>query len=260
MGHLFQRRLDENRVVQHHVVSHVLRKGGRERFQLLIDKPGGLYGAGVRCQVDRQGRRRFAVEARLEAVIPGAQLHPGHVVHTHKAAVRLGAHDDVAEIRRLGQTATQLDPVLELLAGRRGQLPHLSCRRLYVLFLHSAVDVGRRQFQCSHAVRPEPQPHAELRTEELHIAHALHALQTVDQIDGGVIRKKEVVVGSPRGDQGQVHQRVGALLGRGDATADHFGRQACVRLRAPVLNLDCGVVAISRKTKSDVQRVGAAAG
>ena len=86
--------------------------------------------AGRLIDADHRGRRAIEPADLLRA---GAKLDPRDVAHAHERAVRVGAHDDVAELLDGGEPALGLDVELELLVGQRGLGADAADRGLDVL-------------------------------------------------------------------------------------------------------------------------------
>ena len=79
-----------------------------------MDGVGHRERVGAWRLVDRNHGRRAVVELRDRVVDLRAQLDAGHVPEPHEGAVRLGAHDDVAELLHARQPPPGPDRVLEL--------------------------------------------------------------------------------------------------------------------------------------------------
>ena len=100
LDHLVDRCLDElGRVVDDRIV-----EAGREvLLQLLhrrLDRGRGGQRVRARPLEDDEGGRGLVVEIGVDRVVLRAELDAGDVAHAHDRAVRLGAHDDVAELLR----------------------------------------------------------------------------------------------------------------------------------------------------------------
>ena len=103
-------------------------------------------GAGREIEADRHGR--LAVEAAFDVLVLGAELDPRDVAHAQAASrPGLARKHDVAELLRRREPALRLHVHLELLVVADRARADAADRRLHVLRLDRADDVGRRQLQ-----------------------------------------------------------------------------------------------------------------
>ena len=272
MDDFFDRRFDELGGVVDDLVVEALRELAGEAGDLRLQQAGRLQGVGAGDQRHGHERGGLAVDRRDVAVAARAEFDPPDVPDADERPIRLRADDDVGELVGLDQPALHAQRVLVALAPCRRRLANLSRRHLDVLLANRACHVARGDAERGHAVGPQPDAHAEVRAEDLDVAHALDALQFVDDVDVAVVADEERVVRAVRGEDREVQQGVGRLLAHGDAGVDHLRRQLRVGLRHPVLHLDCGQVGITLEFerhrnrraavvaahRADVQHVGGA--
>jgi len=127
----------------------------------------------------------------------GAEIDPAHILDLDLRAIRVGADDDFRELFRVFEQALRADVELAFLACGRGFRTDRARRRLRVLLLDRIGHVIRRHAQHRELFGIEPDAHRViLRGEVLHIAHAGHALDLIDEVDVGIVAEKHAVIGA----------------------------------------------------------------
>ncbi len=122
-----------------------------------------------------------------------AEFDPRHVAQPHdRAVLRVGAHDNLAELGGIAQTAEGIDLHFECRAFRRRRLADLAGRDLHVLLRDGVAHVKRRDVEIGELVRIEPDAHriAPL-AENLHVADARQALERIDDLEVGVVAERD---------------------------------------------------------------------
>ena len=141
----------------------VIEIGRKESLELghhLFDTIDGFQGVRSGKLIERQDRRRLAVETALNVVVLGAQLEAGHVLQADQGAVRIGAQDDLAELFGGHQSALGPDGIGELLARREGLAADLSGRVHRILFLRASTISGMVILSlASHRASPSSASH-----------------------------------------------------------------------------------------------------
>ena len=116
-------------------------------------------------------------------------------LQTYEGAAFRRANNDVAELLLGGEAALGGDGELECLIRQSRLRADAADGGLHVLLLQRVDDVGGCEPEVLQALRIEPDAHAVVGgSEQAHIAHAAHALQLVQQVDGDVVRQEELVV------------------------------------------------------------------
>jgi hypothetical protein len=222
-------------------------KPGGEALRELVDAPGhalrDLERVGARRQEDADQRRRLAVEAAVELVVLAAELDARDLVEAHRRAVGARAHDDLAELLRVGEAALGGDRVDEVLRRADRRRADLAGRELRVLLVDRRDDVAGRELELREAVGLEPDPHrVVLRAEDLHVGRAGQPLQLVEDVERDVVRDEEVVLAAVgRVEREHLQERARAALDR-DALAAHLERQPRFDLLGAVADVDRGLV------------------
>ena len=131
---------------------------------------------------------------------------------------------------------------------RRLQRP---CGKFQVLAVQGGLDVGDRDAACSHGVGIQPDPHGkQLLAGDIHLSHARHRRQALDQIAVGVVRELQTV--QPVRCQAQEQDRLGIGVGLGDLRRICLQRQL---LRDPtdrVTNVVRRLVQVTIQGEGDV--------
>src|SRR5690606_1232817 len=94
---------------------------------------------------DGDADRRFLVVEAQELVGLRAKLDAGYVAQPQRRAVRIAAHEDLAELLRRLQTGLRADGGVEPLALDRRRAAELADGDLLVLRPHRGGNVGWRQ-------------------------------------------------------------------------------------------------------------------
>ena len=116
------------------------------------------------------------------AVILAAQLDPSDIAHPDLGAIGHGADDDVLELGHVLEPALGLHRVGEVDGGRGGLGADLAGRKLGVLLADGADHVARGELELGQSIRPQPDTHRILRTEQLGITDTGHATDRVFNI------------------------------------------------------------------------------
>ena len=149
---------DEGRRVVGDLPFEILGEGFRGVGHLGLDRGERLQRVRARRLIDADQGRRRAVEARRAVEVRRAKLKARDVGKAQHRAVRIGADDDLLEIRDGGQPPLGLDIELQLLVV--GDRPRADAPDggLHVLALHRFDDVGRSEPEAGQAVGAAPRP------------------------------------------------------------------------------------------------------
>ncbi len=194
-------------------------------------------GAGRLINGDR--RRGDAVEPGLAIEVGGAQLQARDIAEAQDRAVRIGADDDVFELRDGRQTSLGLNVELELLVVGNGPRADAPDRRLSILGLDGVDDVARGEAETGQPVGSHPGAHRiVLRPPQRRVADAGGALDLIEQIDRDVIGEEQRIVGVLRRiDRDDAEQRRRFLLDR-HALALHLRRELRQRDLHAIVDID----------------------
>ena len=249
---------DEGGAVVEHSRLQPFREAAGRRIQRLLHPCGGLHGVGARRQVHADRHGRVAVEAAFAVPLRRAQLHARHVAHAQHGAVRVGAHDDGAELLGAGEAPLGLQVDLELRVVAGGPRAHAPNRRLHVLLLDRRHDVRRREVQADEPVRVEPDPHGVVeRPEQRRRPDPVHPRQRIEDVDGHVVGDEQrILLAALRRECQELQDGRGALLHR-HAVALHLLRQARQRRLHPVVHVDRVDVRVGAQLERHGQRVAA---
>ena len=252
---LFDRHLDEARGVVGHRVGHARREARGDRRHGAVDLGGDIERVRAGLQEDAHQRGRLAVDAADEVVVLGTELDARHVLQAQRAAVGLGAQQDVFELPHFAQAALRGDGVDHLLRATRGRLPHFAGGELRVLLVDGARDVARGELELRQPIGPQPDAHGPvLGTEDLHIGRAGHALQAVEHVQRDVVADRQVVAAAIGREEGlHLQKRRRALLHR-HALAAHFLRQLGLGLLDAVVDGLRGRVDIGADVEGHLNR------
>ena len=108
---------------------------------------------------DADAGGRLAVELEDCAVGLRPELDAADIAHARDFAGVAGLHDHVAEFGNIGETALDLDGVLEVDAGRRRRRADLTGRDLLALLLQREHHVGGVEAARIEFFRIEPDAH-----------------------------------------------------------------------------------------------------
>ena len=249
---------DEHRGVVGDFPGQILGKSLLRFGDALLHRLQGVDRVGARRLIDRDGRRRAAVEPGVAIEIGGAEFEPRDVAKPQHRAVGIGADDDVLEFRDRAEAALGLDVELQLLIVGNRPGADAADRGLDVLRLDRADDVAGGQVEAGQPIGAHPGAHGViLRAPDRGVADAGRALDLVEQIDGDVIGKEQRIVGVlGRIDRDDAEQRRRFLLYR-DALALHVRRQLRQRHLDPVVDVDGVDVGIGAELERRGQRVAA---
>ena len=190
------------------------------------------------------------VYARGDGIILRPQLHPRHVLDSHRGTIRIGAHDDVAEFFRRGQAAFCDDNRIQLLAGRCRQLPKFAGSELRILGSHGLGDIAGCQVIGMELLGLQPQPHRIFGAEQYRLAHARHAADILQQVGCGVAAESHIVAALVRRNQRDEHQVITRRLRHGYAHTTYIIRQTCFGALDAVLCFDRSDIKIGARLES----------
>ncbi len=185
---------------------------------------------------------RLVAEEGGRGILQRSELDAGGIAQAHRGAGRrIGANDDVAELRGIAQPPDRIDLHFEGRAGRRRRLADLAGGDLDVLLGDRVLDVDRGDAERGELVGIEPDAHrVAALAEDLHVADAGQALERVDHLQIRVIAQRHRIdraVG--RGEIDDQHEVRVLLLDRHAGLVDDR-RQDRRRLRDAVLHVDRG--------------------
>ncbi len=249
---------DEHRRVVSDLPGQILGESLLRFGDTLLHRLQGVDRVGAGRLIDRDGRRRAAVEPRIAIEIGGAKLDARDVAQTQDRAIRIGADDDVLEFRDRAEAALGLDIELQLLIVGDRPGADAADRGLDVLRLNRADDVGGSEVESGQPIGAHPGAHGViLRAPDRGIADAGRALDLIEQIDGDVIGEEQRIVGVlGRIDRDDAEQRRGFLFYR-DALALHVRRQLRQRHLDAVVDVDGVDVGIGAELEGRRERVAA---
>ena len=258
---LVNRRLDEHRGVEGHVVGHALREILGRAVKHVTHGLGGVQRIGRRQLIDGDAGRRLVVEVEVLVVVDAAQLQPRDVFQPRDAAVGGGEQDQLAEVFGAGHRAVHGHRQLLLLAGRRGRHADLAGADALVLLADDVDDAGWIEPALAHLRGVEPHAHRIVaHPEHLDVGHAGQSGQPVTQLQAGVVAEKQRVVLLLRRRQRDDLQDRGGLLQRRHALLLHrIGQRRHGDVDA-VLHGHLRLIGIGAHRKTHGQRVVAAVG
>ena len=242
-------------VVRHDPADALGEKPG-QLGHLCLDPFNGIQRICSGCQANGDRGSRLSVDACGPVVVLCAKLHARHVFYAQRGAIRIGAHDDVAELLGCGKSAFGDDDRIELLSGRRWQLPQFAGCKLGILCAHCIGHICGRKIIDMQLFHLQPQTHRVFGTEQQCLAHARHTLDTVEHIGSGKAAQRDIVEALVRREQRNEHHIVARRFGHGDAQATDLIGQACLRALDAVLRFDRRQV----KIRSRLERQRDAAG
>ena len=213
LDHLGDGRAHERRGVERNRHPQSRREAGLHLLDQLGDAFGGGQGVGIGGQRDRDARGRLAVVAADHRITFRTDLDPGDVTKAQRRTVRIGTHDDGAELFRRLQPVLGGDGGVDLLAidGRRAA--ELADGHLGVLRLDGRHHVAGCKLVGVELARVEPDAHGVLAAEHLHAAHARHAAQRINDAGRHVIGDVVAVHRTVFGNKGQhLQEAAGGLV------------------------------------------------
>jgi len=223
---------------------HALRK---ERFQVfdgLVQCFCGVQSVGTRCQLDRQARRRLAVELCADAVVLTTQPNLGHIAQANLGAVGVDLEQDLFELLGGLQAGFTDDGCVQLLTFDGRQAAQLSGGHLYVLRADGGFNVHRGQVVFVQLGRVEPDTHGVLGTEHLEVAHTFGTGNRVLHVGDDVVRQVVLVHAAVFGHHADDHQEVFNRLGHTDTLLLNLLRQQWGRQVELVLYLNLSGVRV----------------
>ena len=256
--HLVDRVGDEHRGVVSHFPGQIVGKPLLSFGDALLHRLQGVDRVGARRLINRDGRRRAAVEPRVAIEIGGAELKARDIAEAKHRAVGIGPDDDIGEFLHRGEAALGLDIELQLLIVGDRAGADAADRGLDILRLDRADDVAGGEIEPGQPVGAHPGAHRViLRAPNGRVADAGRAFDLIEQIDGHVIGEEQRIVRVlGRIDRDDAEQRRGFLFDR-DALALHVRRQLRQRHLDPVVDVDGVDVGIGAELERSGQRVAA---
>ena len=238
LGDLVDRRADISRAVYDF---HVLQVGGEILLRFaddLLHAAHRVHGVGVAGELDAEADADVSVGHGLDSDAARAGFNPRDILHADEGTVGVGTHDDVGEVLISDKAPRHTARVLFFQRSGRRLHTDGARRRLHILALDGAGDVGNGNPQLRHLVRIQPKAHRVIRTEDTDIADARHALDLVDDIDVGVILHELPRIGAVGRIKRTRQRHVRRRFLRRDAKSRDLVRQAVGRDRYIVLRLD----------------------
>ena len=113
-----------------------------------------------------------------------AEFHIGYILKIEHVTVTVGAHHDVVEFFRSGQTSFVAEHILEALVAL---LAELTWSGLHVLVGKSSGNVAWHQVVLSHDIGLEPHAHRIVGTHHHCITHTGDTLDFRDDVDVHVV-------------------------------------------------------------------------
>jgi hypothetical protein len=222
-------RADSLRGIQRDVVLHARRKALGQLIHARAHGFGCLHGVRSRQLVDGHHACGIAVQSCVEAINLLAQLDACDVAQVQHRAIRVGAQDDAAELRRINKSALGLHGVGELLPTGHRLAADLSGRVHIVLRADRVDDVGGRDAELRHLRRVDPNAESVLSAENLHATDPGDARQLILHVDDAVVGEERAIVAPVGRVQADNHQwRCERLLHREPNSVDLRGK---LRLR-----------------------------
>ena len=192
---LADRGVDEHRGVERRRVDEPRRELARQGRHLRLDRALDIERVGARRLKDAEAGGRLAVDFEDLAVGLRSELDAADIAHPRHLAGIAGLDDHVLEFFDVGETAVNLDGVLEVDAGRRRRRADLAGGDFLALLLQRPHHVGGVEAARLQLVRIEPDAHRILAgAEDGDIADARQARKLVLEIDGRVVGEVEAVV------------------------------------------------------------------
>ena len=223
------------------VVDDVIGQAGREPAfhirQSLEDGIGGLESISARPLEDADRDGALLAQVCVDSVVLCTQLNVADVAQTGHLTVLAGLDNNVLKLTRLHQPAQRLQVHLECARVWHRRLVEHARRHLEILCSHSGGDLRTGHIARRDLVRIEPDAHGVLaRAEHLHVAHAVDALEHVDQLQCRVVRNIKLIPRIIRREHMDDHQEVRRVLSRRHAKTAHLLRQSRFRRRDAVLH------------------------
>ena len=255
---LVNRLFDEFGGVEGNFGDQALRELAFEHGEFLLHLVRHVERIGARRLVDRQSRRRLAVEREDLAVGLRSELDPSHVTKPRDLAGAAGLDDHPRELGRVAEPAGDVEGVLERLAARRRWRADLARRHLRALLPQRLDHVLGHEPARLHFVRIEPNAHRILPgAEHDDVAHAGQPGDLVLELDGGVVGEvKAVVAPVGRRQRDDLQDRRRILL-HDDALRLHCLRQRGERARYAVLHQHLRNVEVGADLEGHRQQVAA---
>ncbi|MNS95668.1 hypothetical protein D3C72_1299360 [compost metagenome] len=256
MDHLLDGGADELGGVQRDLVRHAGREGLGHLVERLAHVVGHLERVGAGLLVDRDDRRRLAVQGRAQHVLLLADLGATHVPQPHDGGARgIGTQDDVLELLGRGQPARRDQRERELHRVGVRRLADAAGAELLVLALHRVLHVLAGDAERRHAVWPQPDAHGEVRrAHDLRLVGAVDALDGVQHVQVRVIVDVLLVEAAIRRIDPDQQQEAGGALLHVDAGLLHRLGQLRQRQVHAVLHLHLGGVRVGADVEVDIER------
>ena len=161
------------------------------------------------------------------------------MLQAHNRTVRVGPHDDLAELLRRLEPPLRPHRIGHLLPLRGGLGADLAGGVHAALLLNGRVDVAHRDPELGQHIRPDPDAHRIIAgAEDQDLADARYAVESVVDVDRGVVGQKEGVIGVFRGIQRDQQQRQPGRAADVQAELVDVGGEKGLSLTEAVLRID----------------------
>ncbi len=193
--HLADRLCHHRRRIEGHLDLQAGRETLRQAGDFGVDVAVHLQGVRGRQLQHTEPDRVTPLIARRRAVALRAQFGAPDIPDAYQRAVGGALHDDVLELRRIGQSSGRANADRERLPFPRRLLPDRARRDLDVLFPQRRHHIVRREAASGKTVGIEPDPHrVTADAEHLHVADAGNALDFVNDEAIEVVADEERIV------------------------------------------------------------------
>jgi len=157
--------------------------------------------------VNRQDRRRTAIQTADGAVGQCTQLDPGYILDAYLGTIFIRAYNHVTEFFSGGQTIFSTDLVCKLRTRQRGWSANLTGRSNHVLFPDGISNVGHCQAKLGQLIRFDPYAHGIVAAaQHAGLTHTLDTCDRVEDVDGQVITLEVLIVAAIGGIQAYQQQ------------------------------------------------------
>ena len=255
MNNLCDGRIDVIRTVKDRL--HL--ETGRECFLRILEYLAHL---GKSChririggQLNTETDGRITVEFcnNIVASFPG--LNARNIFQADECTVLARSDDDIAELLRRRESSLHLASELLLLSVHRRHTADRTCRCLHILLVDRRRDVCNGQPELCEAIRIHPDAHRIVRTEYLHLAHAVDTLDRVEEVERRIVLHECTIIRTVL----RVHRNKVCHLSRGLARCNarrlNGGRKARICTCRIVLYLDSVHVAVCTDFEGDGEAV-----
>ena len=252
--------IDEGRIIYDDFVIQIRREIFLRFRQDFLHRRDAFERVCIIGELHAEADTGLAIDFRIaiRALRPGH--HFRHILQANELAIGAGLHDDVAKLLCRRETAFHLRAVLLLLILWRRRCADSTGRGGLVLFLDGAGHIGHRKAALCQFIRIQPHAHGVSGAEGIHIAHAAHAFQLIDQINVGVVFQKGGVIGAVWRIQIHHQRHVTGRFPDRKPAGLHLTRETILRKVRRVLHIDGVCISVRIQIKNDGQAVAAAIG